>query len=114
MDWGQAFKIANTVALAGWILLVFLPRPPWLILALRRGLIGCFCLIYATVIFGFVSDVDGGGFSTLEEVKTLFRSNDVFFAGWLHYLAFDLFVGLDGFMTIAARGSPGSELKGNS
>lgn len=94
MDWGQAFKIANTIALAGWILLVFLPRPPWLILALRRGLIGGICLIYTVVIFRFISDVEGGGFSTLDQVKALFRSDAVVFAGWLHYLAFDLFVGL--------------------
>ena len=94
MDWGQAFKIANTVALVAWIILIFLPRASWLILALRRGLIGCICLIYSAVIFRFISEVDGGGFSTLSEVKALFGSDAVVFAGWLHYLAFDLFVGL--------------------
>ena len=94
MDWGQAFKIANTVALVAWIILILLPRPSWLILALRRGLIGCICLIYSVVIFRFISEVDGGGFSTLAEVKALFGSDAVVFAGWLHYLAFDLFVGL--------------------
>jgi hypothetical protein len=52
------------------------------------------CLVYTAVIFRFVTDVEGGGFSTLDEVKTLFRSDAVVFAGWLHYLAFDLFVGL--------------------
>ena len=94
MDWGQAFKVANTIALVAWLILIHLPRPPWLILALRRGLIGGICLIYSVVIFRFISEVEGGGFSTLDQVKALFRSDAVVFAGWLHYLAFDLFVGL--------------------
>ncbi|MCY2985956.1 MAG: ABA4-like family protein [Planctomycetota bacterium] len=94
MDWGQAFQIANSVALVAWISLIFLPRASWLIFALRRGLVGSICLIYTAVIFRFISEVDGGGFSTLNEVKALFGSDAVVFAGWLHYLAFDLFVGL--------------------
>jgi len=51
-------------------------------------------LIYSAVIFRFVSEIDGGGFSTIEEVRALYRSDAFVFAGWLHYLAFDLFVGL--------------------
>jgi hypothetical protein len=35
----------------------------------------------------------GGGFGTLDEVAALFRSPGNLLAGWLHYLAFDLFVG---------------------
>ena len=34
-----------------------------------------------------------GGFGSLDEVAALFRSRELLLAGWLHYLAFDLFVG---------------------
>jgi hypothetical protein len=35
----------------------------------------------------------GGGFGSIEEVRTLFANDAALAAGWLHYLAFDLFVG---------------------
>jgi hypothetical protein len=34
-----------------------------------------------------------GGFGSLAALATLFRDPYVLLAGWLHYLAFDLFVG---------------------
>jgi hypothetical protein len=94
MDWGQAFKIANTIALLGWLALILMPRKDWLLFGLRRCLITGLCILYASVIFLFASDVEGGGFSTLPQVQALFRSDPVAFAAWVHYLAFDMFVGL--------------------
>ena len=35
----------------------------------------------------------GGGFGSIEEVRNLFANDTALAAGWLHYLAFDLFVG---------------------
>jgi hypothetical protein len=34
-----------------------------------------------------------GGFSSLEDVRRLFADPYLLLAGWVHYLAFDLFVG---------------------
>ncbi len=34
-----------------------------------------------------------GGFGSLEQVATLFESRGLLLAGWVHYLAFDLWVG---------------------
>jgi hypothetical protein len=34
-----------------------------------------------------------GGFSSLADVAALFRTEGVLLAGWVHYLAFDLFIG---------------------
>ncbi len=34
-----------------------------------------------------------GGFGSLAEVSLLFRSERALLAGWIHYLAFDLFIG---------------------
>lgn len=34
-----------------------------------------------------------GGFGSIGEVRALFANDDALAAGWLHYLAFDLFIG---------------------
>lgn len=94
MDWGYAFKVANTAALLCWILLMFLPRYSRLLQSLRYGMIGGLGLAYSIVIALHFFKVKGGGFDSLESVKVLFSSDAIVFAGWLHYLAFDLFVGL--------------------
>ena len=36
----------------------------------------------------------GGGFGTLAQVKALLATEPTLLAGWIHYLAFDLFVGV--------------------
>ncbi len=94
MDWHQAFQVANTGALLCWCCLAFLPRKAWLIYALRYGVISVLAAVYVLTIFGLAPKIEGGGFGSLNEVKILFSSDAVIFAGWLHYLAFDLFVGL--------------------
>ena len=94
MDWGQAFSIANTTVLVCWLFLILLPRYAWLVFGLKQIVIASICVIYSVVIFLFISGVEGGGFGSLEQVKALFRSDAVVFAGWIHYLAFDLFVGM--------------------
>lgn len=94
MDWALVFKIANTAALLGWIVLIALPRYEILLTLLQRLLVSAFCLLYTIVIALALSQLKEGGFSTLDQVKTLFSYDIVVCAGWVHYLAFDLFVGL--------------------
>lgn len=36
---------------------------------------------------------DQGGFGSIQQVRALFANDSALTAGWLHYLAFDLFVG---------------------
>jgi hypothetical protein len=88
------FQIASSAALPGWLALIFLPRWPLLIRALRYGLIGALCLAYAVLVMVYFFRVEGGGFNSIAEVRALFASDPVLVAGWIHYLAFDLFVGL--------------------
>jgi hypothetical protein len=47
---------------------------------------------YAILIIFFFSGAEGG-FDTLENVQKLFTSPWAALAGWIHYLAFDLFMG---------------------
>lgn len=87
------FSIAGIVVLPGWVLLVFLPR--WKFSArLIAGLVipALLGLLYAWLIFANMAESDGG-FGSLAEVRTFFANDHLLLAGWVHYLAFDLFVG---------------------
>jgi hypothetical protein len=95
MSASDVFGIANLTAMAGWIVLaagIITKRPAlYHILAGRwwpLGLSG----VYTLLILLFFSTADGG-FDSLANVKLLFKSDWLLVAGWIHYLAFDLFVG---------------------
>jgi hypothetical protein len=87
------FTSANAVALAGWILLVVLPRQRWVAeTATARAIPGLLAAVYVTVVATHIIG-SPGGFSSLPAVETLFTNPWLLLAGWIHYLAFDLFVG---------------------
>lgn len=81
------------MALVGWAILVFLPRRWNAIFFVPQYLIPfAFGLLYAGLIFANVYTVDGG-FGSIADVRALFSKDELLLAGWLHYLAFDLFIG---------------------
>ena len=87
------FSISNTVALVGWIFLIFLPRWKWTARFITPFLIPLLLgLVYVTLI-GMSFGSSGGDFSSLDGVKKLFENDYVLVGGWVHYLVFDLFVG---------------------
>ena len=90
------FQVCNPVAVAGWLaLLVALQnRRPASAAATIGGIVIPLSLgaVYAVVL---ASNIVGapGGFSSLQEVADLFSNRWLLLAGWVHYLAFDLFIG---------------------
>jgi hypothetical protein len=96
MDAEQLFSAANMLVMPGWLLLVFLPR--W---RFSAGLIAGLLLpsVLALAYFGlfaanFRSQPEGfAAFNSLAGVKSLFLNDQLLLAGWIHYLAFDLFIG---------------------
>jgi hypothetical protein len=87
------FRIANNVALLGWIMLVFLPRWRWSARLVAPVLIPVLmAMIYVTMVVTEFAH-GPGGFSSLSSVELLFQNRYMLLAGWVHYLAFDLFVG---------------------
>jgi hypothetical protein len=92
-DLGSWFSIANSIALASWAALILLPRWPLLQAALRYGVPGLFATAYLLLVLVYFFHVEGGGFNSLAQVKALLGTEPTLLAGWLHYLAFDLFVG---------------------
>jgi hypothetical protein len=89
----QVFSIANTAALCTWILIVVVPRQRWVSDVLAPvAMPAFFALTYVAIILTQWKG-SAGGFSSLSAVGTLFTQPWLLLAGWVHYLAFDLFVG---------------------
>lgn len=87
------FSIANFTALAGWILLLFAPRWTWTRKIVLSGAIPLLLSVaYLILIILFFGKAEGG-FGSLADVMKLFTNQWATLAGWIHYLAFDLFVG---------------------
>jgi hypothetical protein len=88
------FAFANSFALAGWLLLALAPGWRWTKQLVRSGAwsLALSVAYLALIIIGLTSGAEGG-FGSLREVRTLFANDTVLLAGWIHYLAFDLYVG---------------------
>ncbi len=97
------FRIANTVALLAWLALLASPpaagwsRPVWRLTG--RVIPLAFALLYGVMLA--VHWRGEGGFDSPAAVRALFDVPGVLVAGWVHYLAFDLFIG----SWIAERGA---------
>ena len=92
MELESIFSVAGALALAGWILLAVLPRNQ--IVKVVSGAIIPLALSVGYLIL-IVLNLDGaeGGFGSLADVALLFQKRELLLAGWIHYLAFDLFIG---------------------
>lgn len=97
LDPSLAFSIAGKLALVGWLALVVSlfvkPARPFVWPATQIAIPAILAAAYALLIWGGRGAFEGGGFGSIEEVRILFANDGALTAGWLHYLAFDLFVG---------------------
>lgn len=101
MSDAQLFQYANTTALLSWIILVFLPKRSAPIL--RVAIPVAMAVLYIWALSSAPANPDGG-FGSLTEVKALFTQDRAVLAGWVHYLAFDLFIGCWMVLDAAERG----------
>jgi hypothetical protein len=88
----RLFSIAGMVVLPCWVLLAVAPRWRWsqrLATFVAPLLIAC---LYVWLLVAHAPP-KGAGFQTLAQVMVLFSSPYAVLAGWVHYLAFDLFTG---------------------
>ncbi len=90
MSDAAVFKIANLCAVLSWIALAVQPRR--VAPVLRFAVPSVFAVLYIWLIATSLPSAEGG-FDSLEHVKLLFTNDRAVLAGWVHYLAFDLFVG---------------------
>lgn len=87
------FSICNMLVLPGWLLLIVAPRWRWT----KRLIDSCLLplllgLVYFYLIVRYFGEANGD-FGSLAEVAQLFQNPHLLLAGWIHYLAFDLFIG---------------------
>ncbi|MET7029112.1 ABA4-like family protein [Sediminicola luteus] len=91
----EVFSIVNTIALPMWLLMIVVPK--WKV---TRFLIDykliplLLALVYAFYIFQALRIGGMMDFGSLAAVKALFTEENALLAGWVHYLAFDLLVGM--------------------
>jgi len=86
------FNASGKLAMAGWALLVFAPRWRWSQRIASVIIPLTLAIVYLVLIVVYFAK-SPGGFGTLGQVTQLFQNSWLLLAGWMHYLAFDLFLG---------------------
>ena len=100
MDWDLVFTITNIYAMTMWLILLFAPRNALVMTGLFYGGAGLLAASYVVItiplMIGLIDSGAGGtmDFSSLAGVQQSLSSPSGATIGWIHYLAFDLFVGI--------------------
>ncbi len=89
----RLFSLCNSLALAGWLILVFAGRLRWAARLVTGAIVPLLIAILYTYLIVAHWGETAGGFGTLDGVASLFSNKWLLLAGWIHYLAFDLFIG---------------------
>lgn len=91
------FTLANAVALIGWIILALAPLRRAAAVAAARAIGVALAVAYTLLFAGVLLTLGEGGreldFSSLAGVTRAFAQPEGVLLGWVHYLAFDLWVG---------------------
>ena len=94
MTLGGLFWMAHVVALAGWIALLAAPAAPGRSIAAARIAGAILAIGYAAL---FVVSIRSAGLLvgdySLTGIAAFFADSRLLLVGWVHYLAFDLWVG---------------------
>ena len=97
LDPDTIFSLAGLLAVLGWAgLLVSLFIASFRPIAWRAASMIIPALIAAAYVLLLAQAMQQGakgGFSSIAELRSLFANDAALAAGWIHYLAFDLFVG---------------------
>lgn len=94
MDTATFFKIANNTAMLGWLMLLIVPKWKYTIPTVVSFIIFFLSISYTFIIIKAFPFIKPDVFSSLSTIRNLFANDTALLAGWIHYLAFDLFVGV--------------------
>lgn len=93
MDPDPIFRFANLVALGGWLLLLAAPHARITTRLVHSALLPLMlCGMYLVLVIVHFGNIRGS-FASLDGVMGLFTDRNMVLAGWIHYLAFDMFIG---------------------
>ena len=89
------FGLASAAVMPAWAILICAPRGRWAWLDIIPCLVvpALLSALYAGLILTYFSG-SGGGFGSIAAVRQLFANDYTLVAGWVHYLAFDLMIGV--------------------
>lgn len=97
LDPSTIFGLGGNLAMLGWLALLAAlfvkPARRYAFPAAQFVIPAILALGYVLLIWQGRAGFEAGGFGSIEEVRTLFANDSALTAGWLHYLAFDLFIG---------------------
>ena len=95
MTASQVFSFANMLVMPMWLLMIFLPKwkvtrflTDYKVIPIVLSVVYAIYIILAIKIGGWMD------FGSLSSVMALFTEENAVLAGWVHYLAFDLLVGM--------------------
>ncbi len=102
----QIFSILNLTALVSWLLIAVFPRRRVIVQTVAGTAVPAFFAAAYVAIIAAAWGSSEGSFSSLAGVAALFSNPWLLLAGWTHYLAFDLLVGVWEIRDSADRGIP--------
>ena len=112
IDPTMVYDLAGKLVMFGWLGLIvslFVERVrPAVQMSARLIIPALLAIAYGLLIRTGFAEAPDGGFGSITEIRALFSSDSALVAGWLHYLAFDLFVGSWIVANGLKRESPGS------
>lgn len=97
LDPSLIFSLGGKLAMLGWLALLAAlfvkPARRYAFPAAQFAIPAALAVGYILTIWQGRAGFEEGGFGSIEAVRALFANDAALTAGWLHYLAFDLFVG---------------------
>ena len=88
------FDLCGKLVLPAWLLLVVLPKGRWTEkIVFHVWIPSLLAICYIFCFYSAFPLPEGSGFGSLAQVMIFFQSPYAALAGWIHYLAFDLFIG---------------------
>jgi len=93
------YKISMLIALVGWIVLIGFPRANFTDTFIIYVIVSLLGGIYTYLLFVQKTPKTGGhyprgSFNSFQGIVNFFKNPKVVLVGWVHFLAFDLMVGL--------------------
>ena len=95
MSLDRLFDAFSTVVLIGWLALILAPLRRELAVSVARWVAVILCGGYFAMLAAGLAGPGpppGASFDSLAGVRLLLSTPEALLAGWVHYLAFDLFV----------------------
>lgn len=97
LDPSMIFGLGSNLAIVGWLALLlalFVKSVRHYAFPAAQLLIPAILAVaYVLLIWQGRAGFEQGGFGSIEAVRALFANDAALTAGWLHYMAFDLFIG---------------------